>query len=93
MTHMFTQMTLEQLTDPARGGYFHHLIDHWWPITSNNTVLFYGTARSPYGSPQCNANKDIASRFIGHLKREFAIVDTKLIPVAFQPINLSDYDH
>lgn len=87
----FTPMPISDLINPNRGGYFYHMLNYWWPVTINDEVLFYGRKASPYSSPQCNLNKLIAETFRGHLSDFEMKPEPILIPVAFQPIRIADY--
>jgi hypothetical protein len=89
--YKFTKMPIDRLIDPKQAGYFYHMTDRYWPVTEDDCVIFYGNARSPYSSPQCNSNRAIASRFRNHLPKDYHIKDVILIPIAFTPINLADY--
>lgn len=89
--YKFTKMPIKQLVNPRQSGYFYHMLDRYWPITDDDCVIFYGPARSPYASPQCNSNQSTASRFRNHLPEDFRTKGVMLIPIAFAPINLADY--
>jgi hypothetical protein len=90
----YTTMPLSALQNGTTGGYFYHIVNHWWPISSDDQVFFYGNERSPYQSPQCNANRTIAERFHGHIDAAgFVVKEVRLIPIAYQPIQISDYQY
>jgi hypothetical protein len=88
--YIFTPMPITELISPTKEGYFFRMTNRWWVVTENDEVLFYGPPRSPYMSPQCNLNKSITDRF-RHFPEEFKVRGSELIPVAFQPIRIADY--
>lgn len=53
----------------------------WWAVTEDRCVLFF---KSPFGSPQANANQSVVQRVHPTLKTEF-------ISMAFIPHRCSDY--
>lgn len=90
--YKFTTMPIAELVCPTKDGYFFRMSDRYWVVTNNEEVLFYGNTRSPYHAPQCNLNDAIASRFRTLPERQgIIVIGTRLIPVAFRPIRIQDY--
>ena len=88
----YTLMPISELVNPNKEGIFCHMVNYYWPVTEDEKVPFYGRKTSPYAHPQCNTQRVIVERFSGHLlKAGIVIEEIRLIPIAFQPINISDY--
>lgn len=84
---------IEKMTTPKQ-GMFNIYLDRYWVVVSNDNILFYGEDRSPYASPQCNANEEIA-RSVAVSSVSFLGDDVEYevrhLPVVYVPINLHDY--
>jgi hypothetical protein len=77
----YKRWPLSKLTTP-KSGLLHCITDHWWAVTDKDEVLFF---RNLFQSPQCNLNKEIVDRLCP------AGTTPRFVPVAFYPIDPSDY--
>lgn len=91
---------ISEVTKP-RPGLFQIYVDSWWAVSNDDEVYFFGTQSSPYNSPQCNQNGDLAKR----INDDRAIItdakfkhceltnyrETMQLPIVYVPVNISDY--
>lgn len=88
----FTTMPIDQLVNLSSDGYYFRMSNRYWLVTDKDEVIFFGNKRSPYHSPQCNLNPGIGERLKkGPAEQGIVVTDVRLIPVAFQPIQISDF--
>jgi hypothetical protein len=85
---------IADLTEPSDVPYQarHIYRDHWWPVSPKDEIFFWGDAKSPYRSPQCNENKAIADRR-SRMEPLMEGTTVQQIPIIYTPVNWSDYDH
>lgn len=86
------KFSIEQLSVP-KNGLYQIYCDRWWAVSNEDEIYFYGTTRSPYGSPQCNPNQKIALRVAsdGLVMKDGCFKEVRQIPVVYVPVNISDY--
>ena len=53
------RVKMTDLTEP-RTGLARVFVDHWWAVSQDDELYFFGTHRHPYGSPQCNSDETLA---------------------------------
>jgi hypothetical protein len=95
--HAMRRVKISELTEP-RNGLFSVYVDWWWAVSTDDEVYFFGTERSPWSSPQCNPNENVARRVHEDLShssdrpaRYENFKETRQIPVVFVPANINDY--
>lgn len=71
-------------------GTFTVYCDYWWPVSEDNKIFFFGSSRSPYQSPQCNANKAVLEKIYPNSLIDEPVRHAQL-PVIYVPVNWSDY--
>lgn len=87
---MYEPITEEQLTTPRGMTYVQVIEDAWWPHDSDGNFYFYRQRPSSrHVAPQCNHYEQIA-RSVGE-KYVPGYAGVKQIPIAFVPINPSDF--
>lgn len=98
--HVMRRVKVSEVIRP-KGGLFQIYVDSWWAVSKHDEVYFFGTNASPYASPQCNANGDLAKR----MNDDRAVItdpkskhceltdyrETMQLPIVYVPVNISDY--
>lgn len=80
---------IERMMAP-KNGQFIVFVDHWWPVTWNNEILFYTRGRgSKYLSPQCNQSREVALAVAKGYSELVARIEQ--LAVVFVPLNINDY--
>lgn len=93
------RVPITQVTTP-KAGLFQVYVNDWWAVSKDEEVYFFADKRSPFASPQCNANEglarrvnesrvDVAERYKHAELTNYA--ETRQLPIVFVPINMSDY--
>lgn len=65
-------MTIEEACkSPTTTGTYFHYIDHWWIVHPTKGLAFWSPGRKAncYDKPQCNSNKEVATRIAHALYR------------------------
>lgn len=99
MKRQMRKVPIDQLTTPKR-GMFQVYVDDWWAVSEDEELYFYACSASPFASPQCNGNEELAKRM--HAERRVCdekfkdceltgLKETRRIPVVYVPINIGDY--
>lgn len=94
------RVPITQVTTP-KAGLFQVYVNDWWAVSKDEEVYFFADKRSPFASPQCNANEELSRRMHedravlpeGKFKHceltDYA--ETRQLPVVFVPVGISDY--
>lgn len=84
----YNAMKVDDLVKPIN-GHTDSYLDHWWLVTPEDEVLFFGRG---LGSPRCNRNKNLVDRLAEFHFRDFGVrMEVRQIPLAYVPLNISDY--
>lgn len=91
------RVKLAELTKP-RTGLARVYVDHWWPVSGDEELYFFGSDRHPMGSPQCNPDEHLARAISerltnspdGRMQYE-NYQEIRQIPAVFIPTHMSEY--
>ena len=79
------KIPLKQLTKPSNG--MHNVyVNHWWVVDEQDNAVFF----KHLTSPQCHPSPEMVKRMSFHSEHE-GKTTVKKVPLAFVPINMSDY--
>lgn len=73
----------------APSGLIEHIKDHWWCVHPKKGVIFFKPHPKWPGTPQCNANEEIALGICKRLYHPWA--EVRFIPSVFRRIRPEDY--